>query len=180
MAANCNRPLLPYALRLQPRSSIQLEGELGRGISGRVLRGEFTRRAARAEPGQKVAVKLRLALNADQAVDALAEQALLLEAFLLCALEHPCLLRVVALVSQSIPVMLCTELMEHGDLRTFLRACRPGAENSPSKITPSDLAEAASRMATALQHLARNGVVHRDIAARNVLVGGSFLVACIV
>jgi discoidin domain receptor family protein 2 len=144
------------------------------------MRGEFTQRAARAKPGQKVAVKLRLAFNADQTVDAAADHGLLLEAFLLCALEHPCLVRVVALVTQSIPVMLCTELMEHGDLRTFLRACRPGAENPPSKITPADLSEAASRMATAVQHLARNGVVHRDIAARNVLVGGSFWVACIV
>jgi serine/threonine protein kinase len=150
----------------RPRSSIRLFDELGRGISGRVMRGVLA-------PDLAIAVKLRLAFDADQAVDAVADQALLVEALLLRALEHPCLVRVVALVTQSIPVMLCTELMEHGDLRTFLRACRPGAENPPAKITPSDLAEVASRMATALRHLERNGVIHRDIAARNVLVGAT-------
>ena len=68
-------------------------------------------------------------LNAEFVVDADAgaDEALLVEALLLRALEHPRVVKVVAVVSRTAPIVLCTELMERGDLRSFLRVGDPQA-----------------------------------------------------
>jgi serine/threonine protein kinase len=112
-------------------------------------------------------------LNAEfgGAADVGANEALLVEALLLRALRHAHVVKVVAVISQTAPIVLCTELMENGDLRSFLRACRPTAVDPPAKITATDLVVMAARLASAMAYLEKNGVIHRDIAARNGLVG---------
>jgi hypothetical protein len=55
------------------------------------------------------------------------DEALQLEARLLQHFAHPHIVRVVALVTKSLPTMIALEYLANGDLKTYLRACRPGA-----------------------------------------------------
>jgi surface protein len=101
------------------------------------------------------------------------DEALLLEAMLLNGLRHPGILRLVGMVTESAPVLLCTELMPNGDLRKYLRACRPNKANRIATVTVTDMVSIAAVLASAMAYLERQSIIHRDIAARNVLVGAT-------
>jgi hypothetical protein len=49
----------------------------------------------------------------------LTEEALLLEALVLNGLKHRGIVKLLAMVTESAPVFLCTELMANGDLRRW-------------------------------------------------------------
>ena len=53
----------------------------------------------------------------------------LVEARLMALLVHPNLLTLLAVVTIDQPFMIITELMPKGDLKEFLRACRPDDEH---------------------------------------------------
>ena len=55
--------------------------------------------------------------------------ALLLEAFVLHGLAHPRIVALVAVVTRVTPIMVCMQHMPGGDLRTYLRKCRPALKN---------------------------------------------------
>jgi serine/threonine protein kinase len=75
-------------------------------------------------------------------------------------------------VTDSVPVMLVTELMVNGDLRKLLRACRPHkVEHRVTVVTETNMATMAAKMASAMAFLERRSILHRDLAARNILVG---------
>jgi len=114
-----------------------------------------------------VAVKSRLAGETDPAVD----EALLVEALVLHALKHDHILGLVGISTSKLPFLVATEHMVNGDLKTYLRACRPTQENAKARITLLDVSMIAERIAKALAYLESVSVVHRDVAARNVLVG---------
>ena len=97
--------------------------------------------------------------------------ALLLEAFVLHGLAHPRIVALVAVVTHVRPIMVCMEYMPGGDLRTYLRRCRPSLQNPAAVIDHVTMAVMAGQMSSALSFLERRRVIHRDIAARNVLVG---------
>jgi serine/threonine protein kinase len=59
---------------------------------------------------------------------------------------------------------LVTEFMNKGDLLTFLRESNELNENQSLKLN------IALGIAKALGHLEKRGIVHRDVAARNVLL----------
>ena len=115
------------------------------------------------------------------------DTALMAEGLLLLGLQHPSIIKLVAIVTDSTPTLVCTELMLNGDLKTFLRSRRhpaagPSGATSPSPpastattgaaiVTPLAMHQMAARLASAMAFLERRGVIHRDIAARNVLVG---------
>ena len=69
------------------------------------------------------------------------------------------------------PVYVLTEYMSNGDLRTFLRACRPAAARPRQVLTPHDLHGIAQRAVAAMVFLEAQHVVHRGLAARHFLVG---------
>lgn len=183
-----------------------------------------------------IAVKVpaaALAASESQAAKIERSAALLLEAFVLYGLQHPRIVSLVAVCTHVRPIMVCMEYMPRGDLRTFLRKCRPSLQGDfnlrvelqhaylkcrrwcgcmgargrsirrlsvcavqryltgncvscrsrvRSHLAPSVLAPAAEinhivmaiisgRMSSALSFLERKRIIHRDIAARNVLVG---------
>ncbi|XP_028039769.1 uncharacterized protein LOC114250204 [Bombyx mandarina] len=104
------------------------------------------------------------------------------EAVIMAALDHEHIIRFVgACVAKGPPLVL----MEHaffGDLRRYLRERRHFAEQSDhlsqdskdfeesEHVSAEALTQLASEAALALEHLARRGVVHRDVRASNCLV----------
>ena len=157
-------------------SAIMIEDELGKGNYGTVFRAQLKRRG---RPTVMVAVKVPNppGLGAGADLESLADQstALLLEAFVMHGLRHAFIVPVVALAAHCQPVMLCLELMENGDLRSFLRACRPSLPNPKAVIDTLTIAKMAARLSSAMSFLEKNRVIHRDLAARNVLVGATVL-----
>jgi hypothetical protein len=129
------------------------------------------------------AVKTRGGASSDVGrAAAVADEALMLEAMLLNGLRHPGIVTLLAMVTTGAPVLVCTELLENGDLRDYLRACRPGQRHRANGgsdanaaraafITPSMMVKMAAKLSSAMAFLEHRHVIHRDVAARNVLVG---------
>jgi serine/threonine protein kinase/Ran GTPase-activating protein (RanGAP) involved in mRNA processing and transport len=196
-----------FQLQLQqlevPRSTVKLGTELGRGQSGIVFRGAF------CDGGVGLAIKTRGGggFNVGGAAAAVADEALMLEAMLLNGLRHPGIVTLLAVVTSGTQVLICTELMQNGDLRAHLRRCRPrppvmgamgagtgatvastgatdtrtgatdtkaGATDTrtlPWVITTQAMIAMTAKLGSALGFIEQQGIIHRDIAARNVLVG---------
>jgi serine/threonine protein kinase len=153
-----------------PRTNVLVGAELGRGQSGVVFAGTLL--ASKTTPKVEVAIKTRLDSVVVGESATVADEALLLEALLLNGLQHPGIVQLLAVVTTTAPIMIVTELMPNGDLRNFLRKCRrqkPGSH--PSPITTMVMFAMTAKLASAMAFLERASIIHRDVAARNVLVG---------
>jgi serine/threonine protein kinase len=157
-----------------PQVAVKVGAELGRGQSGVVFLGVLDT--------VDVAVKTReIASAVDMlgAAGAVADEALLLEALLLNGLRHPAIVSLLAVVGESAPVFVCIELMCNGDLRGFLRRQRPQKRACTSDlsvmqgkpITAQVMMLMAAKLGSAMSFLEQHNIIHRDVAARNVLVG---------
>jgi serine/threonine protein kinase/Ran GTPase-activating protein (RanGAP) involved in mRNA processing and transport len=156
-----------------PRATLQVGSELGRGQSGVVFRGGYCDRSVNL--AIKTRGDARLGVSGAAAV---ADEALMLEAMLLNGLRHHGIVTLLAVVTADAPVLICTELMENGDLRRFLRACRPTRQarridtiGTQHVVTPQVMVAMAAKLSSAMAFIERQSVIHRDVAARNVLVG---------
>ena len=129
--------------------AVTLGHELGRGFYGVVYRGRWQARA--------VAVK---ALTS--AADAQQQLAFLREAERLFELRHRHIVAALGLVRHPEP-LLVLELLPLGALDEYLRARQ-------QEVPPAQLLQFALQTAQALAFLEQHRVVHRDVAARNVLV----------
>lgn len=164
-----------------------MEEMLGRGQFGEVWRGECILPTAAArgrsrghagyaavqEAWSPVAVKVLSALTAScvggTQNDAQLTQ-LLLEARLHAQLQHPNLVRLLAVQETVQPVMLVLELCEGGDLRKALRShSGAGSEDDYPEAARRDM---AAQVAAGMQFLHSKLCIHRDLAARNVLLSG--------
>ena len=88
------------------------------------------------------------------------------EAEILAGLDHPAVVRLLGVCLNSQPWLLVEEFACYGDLDTVLRA---GREKGLT-LRSGELLELASQIAVGLAYVAAQGVVHCDIAARNVLL----------
>jgi serine/threonine protein kinase len=77
-------------------------------------------------------------------------------------LSHPNIVRLLAVCLSSMPAFLVMEYMPRGDLKRVLSCMR--------NHTPEQLMQMCLQVARALQYLHSAKYVHRDVAARNVLV----------
>jgi serine/threonine protein kinase len=98
-------------------------------------------------------------------------QLFMTEAYLLNSLKHKNMLRVVCVVSNSLPMLVATEMMQNQDLKSFLRACRPTSNNRKETLDISCLLRIGSLVVEACEFLEERRVVHRALMACNVLVG---------
>ncbi|GMR51917.1 hypothetical protein PMAYCL1PPCAC_22112, partial [Pristionchus mayeri] len=90
---------------------------------------------------------------------------------------HERLVNLLACVTQSEPILLITEFCSNGDLLEFLRKRRKYMlENTPEYYNQKDIITVkqqimfAIQVAYGLEYLSTRGFVHRDIAARNIMV----------
>ena len=164
------------------RDDIEVLQEIGRGSFGVVYRGIM--RLADSGKRCQVAVKsLRCDANMRQ------RNNFLHEALILAKLDCHHIVKLRGVVSRTQPIYVVMELMEFGDLRSFLANHRPDSShrtntgsNSNSNMSDgkvaiptgtlgvSDFTQMAGEVADGLAYLAARKIIHRDLAARNCLV----------
>ncbi|KPP64716.1 hypothetical protein Z043_116906 [Scleropages formosus] len=84
-------------------------------------------------------------------------------------LRHRHLITLLAICSSSYPYYIVMELMEKGNLLSFLR----GPEGND--LDHSSLIAMAAQVADGMAYLESVKSIHRDLAARNVLVGENYI-----
>ncbi|KAF4528011.1 hypothetical protein B566_EDAN002194 [Ephemera danica] len=136
------------------RDQVELGEIIGEGQFGDVHKGVFRGRDGTAVP---VAVKTCKA-DADLAT----AEKFLEEAYIMQQFDHPHIIRLIGVCSVS-PIWLVMELARLGEMRAYLLS-------NKSRLDLSTLLLYTFQLSTALSYLESKKFVHRDIAARNVLV----------
>lgn len=135
----------------------RVEGLAGQGATGAVLRG------VDLQTGQTVALKtLRLDRAAAPEHHAALRERFLREARLARRLDHPGIVRVLGAGEESGLLYLVLEWVEGESLLAHLE---PGR-----LLPPGPVLRIGRRVALALAHAHRQGIVHRDIKPANILV----------
>ncbi|XP_043102415.1 protein-tyrosine kinase 6 isoform X2 [Puntigrus tetrazona] len=105
----------------------------------------------------------------EEELESLNHREFLMETQILKKLRHRHLITLFAICTSSTPFYIITELMEKGNLLSFLR----GEEGQ--NLEPQELIEMASQVADGMAYLEEQNSIHRDLAARNVLVGPNYI-----
>ncbi|XP_032356290.1 protein-tyrosine kinase 6b [Etheostoma spectabile] len=135
-----------------PKEEFTLEEELGSGYFADVYRGCWKNHI-------NVAIKI---IKSDSELNHNDFQR---EVQILKRLRHRHLISLFAICTASAPYYIITELMEKGNLLSFLR----GPEGPKQDIV--SLIDMAAQVADGMAYLEEQNSIHRDLAARNVLVG---------
>uniref|UniRef100_A0A673MT08 non-specific protein-tyrosine kinase n=1 Tax=Sinocyclocheilus rhinocerous TaxID=307959 RepID=A0A673MT08_9TELE len=85
------------------------------------------------------------------------------------SLNHREFLMETQILKNSTPYYIITELMEKGNLLSFLRG------EDGQNLEPQELIEMSSQVADGMAYLEEQNSIHRDLAARNVLVGHNYI-----
>ncbi|XP_023318899.1 focal adhesion kinase 1 isoform X3 [Trichogramma pretiosum] len=136
------------------RNQVELGEIIGEGQFGNVHKGSYKGRDGQVVP---VAVKT-CKVDADLATS----EKFLEEAYIMQQFEHPHIIRLVGVCSEA-PIWLVMELAKLGEMRAYL-------QSNKSRLDLASLLLYAFQLSTALSYLESKKFVHRDIAARNVLV----------
>ncbi|EDW09831.1 focal adhesion kinase 1 isoform X2 [Drosophila mojavensis] len=155
------------------RSQIVLSAKIGVGQFGDVYVGTYTvpisakaknKRSERAQNSSdakytvmQVAVKTCKANE-----DPEKTENFLAEAYIMQKFHHPHIIRLIGICS-VMPIWIVMELAQLGELRAYLKA-------NSERLTHGTLLQYCYQLSTALSYLESKKFVHRDIAARNVLV----------
>ena len=93
-------------------------------------------------------------------------------------LDHPNVIRLLGICKTGTPYIMM-EYMEKGDLNQFLQGHKrvvDGDTPGDKEIIKGSLISICTQIASAMNYLASNNFVHRDLATRNVLVGENYQV----
>ncbi|XP_075729360.1 protein tyrosine kinase 2 Fak isoform X2 [Rhipicephalus microplus] len=137
------------------RSHITLGDIIGEGQFGDVHKGTYTSQA----DNQVIPVAIKTCKVETE--DSMGEK-FLEEAYIMQQFDHPHIIRLIGICSGS-PIWIVMELAKHGEMRAYL-------QNNKHRLDLATLIQYAYQLSTALSYLESKKYVHRDIAARNVLV----------
>eukprot|EP00051_Salpingoeca_urceolata_P011657 m.144800 g.144800 ORF g.144800 m.144800 type:complete len:1163 (-) comp17205_c1_seq1:107-3595(-) len=142
---------------LMDRTTLKAKMVIGHGQYGKV----FLSTSTETPDHKKVAVKLMRpdVNNAD------AEE-FLTEAKMMAELQHPHLLQFLGICLEKKPWLLVVEFMQYKDLGIVLRQCK----KHEVLIRMHEMLYFADQVVSAMLYLGQMRFVHRDIAARNVLL----------
>uniref|UniRef100_A0A3Q3CBG4 Receptor tyrosine kinase-like orphan receptor 1 n=1 Tax=Haplochromis burtoni TaxID=8153 RepID=A0A3Q3CBG4_HAPBU len=156
-----------------PLSAVRFMEELGECTLGKIYKGHLY--LPGMDQAQLVAIKtLKDISNAQQWADFQQEAAVLTE------LQHPNLVCLVGVVTQEQPVCMLFEFLPQGDLHEFLIMRSPHSDvgcssdedgTVKSSLDHGDFLHMAIQVAAGMEYLASHFCVHKDLAARNILVG---------
>ncbi len=135
------------------RVALTLLDELGKGHYGVVSKGLL--REVMGQPGYLVAVKV-LHISTDDS-----RTGLLQEAAVMAQFTHPRVVQLVGVITVGDPLMVVVEYCEHGSLGSYMT--KTALDQVAKYSIALDCAEG-------LAYLASKNFIHRDVAARNVLI----------
>jgi fyn-related kinase len=141
---------------LIPENELRTSEMLGTGRFGKVYRGFWNMKTP----------TIFKTLEADAAD---VEQ-FLKEVEVMKKLVHPKLVQIYGLCTQNRPMFIVIELMENGSLLSYLQS------EKGRKLTISLLVDMATQVAEGMSFLEQKNYMHRELAARNVLVGENNIV----
>ncbi|KJE95002.1 tyrosine-protein kinase ITK/TSK [Capsaspora owczarzaki ATCC 30864] len=158
------------------RNELQFTTQLGAGNFGEVwlahVPARWLSKHARGSDSSgattaAVAVKTLKSDATDKSKSDFASEAQIMRRF-----SHPNIVSVVEVFVEQEPWMLVLELLVYGDLRNVIQSC------SSRGLVPTvgEYLHIFSQVASGLSYLAELHFVHRDIAARNCLVGTDLVV----
>jgi len=123
---------------------LQIEETIGEGNQGTVLKGQYH--------GARVAIK-KLTITDKEHTKIILSEALIMQKIP----NHP---NIVSFIGLSLsPVCIVTEFMENGSLNSFFKP-----------ETKLDTIGILAGIAAGMQHLSAHKLVHKDLAARNILL----------
>ncbi|KAL3118954.1 hypothetical protein niasHT_003737 [Heterodera trifolii] len=183
-------PSLPqqrHNLRVIDSQNLQLNQCIGNGAFGAVYEAIWTESEEKADGELGTSKRTELAEHSEGIEQRDARKvamkfltnvnfgAMEKEAALLSRLDHPNVLRMFGISYWKGEIALVLELMNSGDLRSFIRERAP-SHGEYAKFPPAlnylELVDIAIQVAEGLCYLVLRQVVHRDLAARNCLVSG--------
>ncbi|XP_059364963.1 focal adhesion kinase 1-like isoform X3 [Carassius carassius] len=136
------------------RDRIELGRCIGEGQFGDVHQGVYI---SPENPSLSVAIKTCKNCTSDSVREKFLQEALTMRQF-----DHPHIVKLIGIITEN-PVWIIMELCTLGELRSFLQIRK-------YNLDLSALILFAYQLSTALAYLESKRFVHRDIAARNVLV----------
>ncbi|XP_026678999.1 insulin-like growth factor 1 receptor, partial [Diaphorina citri] len=153
------------------RSKVTILDELGNGSFGLVYRGLIKDFRSLAEHPCAIKVANENASEREKAE-------FLNEASVMKAFDTHHVVKLYGVVSEGNPTLVIMELMGGGDLKNYLRSCRPDAETDVERSPPtlSRILQMAAEVADGMAYLADKKFVHRDLAARNCMVADDLTV----
>uniref|UniRef100_A0A671KN24 non-specific protein-tyrosine kinase n=2 Tax=Sinocyclocheilus anshuiensis TaxID=1608454 RepID=A0A671KN24_9TELE len=139
------------------RDRIELGRCIGEGQFGDVHQGVYI---SPENPALSVAIKTCKNCTSDSVREKFLQEALTMRQF-----DHPHIVKLIGIITEN-PVWIIMELCTLGELRSFLQIRK-------YNLDLSTLILFAYQLSTALAYLESKRFVHRDIAARNVLVSST-------
>ncbi|XP_067121087.1 focal adhesion kinase 1-like isoform X2 [Centruroides vittatus] len=136
------------------RAHIYLSEIIGEGQFGDVHKGTYR---CKDDQIMEVAIKTCKIESEESMGEKFLEEAYIMQQF-----DHPHIIKLIGICSDS-PIWIVMELARHGEMRAYL-------QNNRHRLDLSMLILYAYQLSTALSYLESRKFVHRDIAARNVLV----------
>ncbi|CAL8254949.1 unnamed protein product [Merluccius merluccius] len=156
-----------------PLSAVRFMEDLGECSLGKIYKGHLY--LPGMEQAQLVAIKTLKDFSNTQLWGDFQQ-----EASTLAELHHPNVVCLLGVVTQEQPVCLLFEFLPQGDLHEFLIMRSPHSDvgcssdedgTVKSSLDHGDFLHIALQVAAGMEYLASHFYIHKDLAARNVLVG---------
>uniref|UniRef100_A0A8C4YF70 Tyrosine-protein kinase receptor n=1 Tax=Gopherus evgoodei TaxID=1825980 RepID=A0A8C4YF70_9SAUR len=152
------------SLPVFPRDKLNLHNLLGSGAFGEVYEGTAVDITGAGNGEYKVAVKTLKKGATDYE-----KSEFLKEAHLMSKFDHPHILKLLGVCLLNEPQYIILELMEGGDLLSYLRGAREQKFRGPL-LKVADLLSICLDICKGCVYLEKMHFIHRDLAARNCLV----------
>ena len=155
------------------RSCVTMLQPIGEGNFGEVWKGILDERHHGGAPSFAIAVKKsKVEDNTEEARTDFIRESVISAQF-----THSNIVGLVGVVTSGKPMLMLFELCEHGSLSSFLkdRAQRAGSETGQEWALSLDhRTSICHQTAMGLDYLSSKRFIHRDVAARNVLVSATY------